>query len=84
MPINQYLLAVFSGTLLATRAVTAVPPGRFSTRTCNPALSGRGNRTPQPRGLTTIVWQFSAKEVDGSRLLTRTGICARTRVPRRR
>ena len=48
MPINQYLLVLFSGTLLAIRAVTAPPPGIFSTRTCKPGVSGLGKRTPQP------------------------------------
>jgi len=39
---------------------------------------------PQPEGFTKTVWQFSENLVAGSRLVSRTGICARTRVPRRR
>lgn len=70
--------------MLATRAVVVLPPGRSSTRTCDPGLSGRGDRTPQPRGLTNKVWQDSENESDGSRLVRRKGICARTRVPFRR
>ena len=72
------------GKLQATRAVAGLPLGRPSTRTRVPAFRARRNRTPHPLGFTRTVWQISEKEVAGSRLVIRTGICAFTRVPCRR
>ena len=84
IPTNQYLSSSESLRLLATFAVTVLPPGRSSTRTRMPGFSDCGNRTPHPNGLTSTVWQRAEKEIAGSRLVRRTGICARTRVPCRR
>lgn len=82
IPTTQYLLA--KRMLLVTRAFTLEPPGSSSTRICAPGLSGRLKRTPQPWGFTDRVWHLSENvALSESRLVTRTGICARTRVPRR-
>lgn len=84
MPTIQYLLPWDGGKLHATRAITLPPPGSPSTRTRRPGFSARPKRTPQPRGFTNTVWQFSEKRTSGSMLVRRSGICARTRVPCRR
>ena len=83
-PTSQYLLSSEIRRLLATLAVTDLPEGSSSTFTRIPGLRERGNRMPQPLGFTRRVWQRSEKRLAGSRLVTRKGICARTRVPRRR
>jgi len=84
IPTNQYLLSSESRMLLAIRAVTVLPPGRSSTRTRMPGFKDWGSRTPHPNGFTSTVWQRAEKEIAGSRLVKRNGICARTRVPCRR
>lgn len=84
MPTSQYLPPSAGARLLATCASAHRTPGSPSTRTRSPGFSGRAKRIPQPRGLTSIVWQFSENETDGSALVMRMGICARTRVPKRR
>ena len=83
MPTNQYLLSAEIRKLLAILAVALLPEGSSSTRTRIPGLSERGKRTPQPLGLTRSVWHRSEKRVAGSRLVTRKGICAFSRVPPR-
>jgi hypothetical protein len=84
MPTSQYLLPVPGAKLLATVAVALAPTGKPSIRTRRPGFKGLEKRIPQPRGLTSKVWQFSENEISGSMLVTRKGICARTRVPCRR
>jgi len=82
IPTNQYLLV--KRMLLATCAFTLEPPGNSSTRICAPGSSGRLKRTPQPCGFTERVWHLSENiALSESRLVTRRGICARTRVPLR-
>lgn len=81
IPTIQNLLPRTGARLLATVAVAVPHPGKPSIRTRMPGFSGRKERMPQPRGLTRSVWQFSAKVICGSMLVTRNGICARTRVP---
>ena len=84
MPTIQYLLPGDGGRLQATRAVALPPPGSPSTRTRRPGFKARPKRTPQPRGFTKTVWQFSESGTSGSILVMRKGICAFTRVPFRR
>jgi len=81
MPMVQNRLPMPGGRMLATRAVVVLPPGKSSIRTHEPGVRGREERRPQPQGFTNKVWHNSEKGSDGSRLVTRKGICARTRVP---
>jgi len=84
IPTIQYLLPSSIGRVQATLAAVTPLPGRSSIRSCKPFTSGREKRIPQPCGFTITVWQVCEKLSAGSRLVMRTGICARTRVPRRR
>ena len=84
IPTTQYLPPGPGDRLLATCPSALRPPGSPSTRTRSPGFRGRTKRTPQPRGFTNRVWQFSENEIAGSMLVMRKGICARTRVPNRR
>jgi hypothetical protein len=55
MPTSQYLLPFAGGKLQATWATTLLPQGKLSILSRIPGFSERGNRTPQPSGLTSSV-----------------------------